>query len=454
MKLYFLVLSTYILLGCIGSFAVLSLVTLFLRKENTVLYVLQSVLTVALQAIAFTVLYLESKSILMLYLFLFTLLFSMIMLFLLPFIYENMSKPLLSDLTMLLSVGLIVLSRLSTDKAIRQYLILLVSVAIGLTVPYIINRFPKLLDCPWLYGTLGMLLIAVVYVGGEVTNGSKLSFKITESIVIQPSEFAKILFLLFLAGALKTDRSLKQVALTAVLAGAYVVLLVLSKDLGSALVFFLGYVFVVFIATSNPFYLLCGIAGGGTAAYLAYTLFRHVRVRVMVWQNPFDYIDSAGWAVTQSLFCLGSGSWFGMGLLKGNPKSIPYVDQDFIFSAICEEFGVLFGITVIIIILCYFITICKLALEQKKRFPAILLTGCAVLYISQVFLTVGGGINLIPLTGITLPFISYGGSSCMSSILLFFMVQGYTVQNRHFDREETEGEEDVKKEEKKARTTS
>lgn len=89
--------------------------------------------------------------------------------------------------------------------------------------------------------------------------------------------------------------------------------------------------------------------GGGAASYLAYLLFDHVRVRVLAWQDPWKYIDSKGYQITQSLFAIGSGSWFGMGLLKGNPTAIPYVEADFIFSSICEELGVIFGMCLILI---------------------------------------------------------------------------------------------------------
>lgn len=150
-------------------------------------------------------------------------------------------------------------------------------------------------------------------------------------ITFQPSEFVKILFLFFLAGALWENVSFQRVLLTAVIAGAHVVVLVVSKDLGSALIFFIGFVFVVFAATKNYLYLAAGMIGGGAASYLAYLLFDHVRVRVLAWQDPWKYIDSKGYQITQSLFAIGSGSWFGMGLLKGNPTAIPYVEADFIF---------------------------------------------------------------------------------------------------------------------------
>lgn len=150
----------------------------------------------------------------------------------------------------------------------------------------------------------------------------------------------------------------------------------------------------------------------------------------MVWRSPWDYIDNEGWAITQSLFAMGSGSWFGMGLLKGNPKSIPYVDQDFIFSAICEELGILYGICLLLITLSCFLISCRIAVQVGDRFYRLIVFGIGIMYLFQIFLTVGGGMNLIPLTGVTLPFLSYGGSSCMTTMIMFFLIQGIYIRLR------------------------
>ena len=217
-------------------------------------------------------------------------------------------------------------------------------------------------------------------------------------------------------------------ALTAVLAGTHVVILVLSKDLGSALIFFVGYVFIVFAASRNYLYLLAGAIGGGGAAWGAYKLFGHVRDRVITWQNPWTYIDKEGFSITQSLFAIGSGSWFGMGLLKGNPKAIPFVEKDFIFSSLCEELGVIFGICVILLSMACFLEMMRMAALIKDRFYQLIVYGIGIMYIFQIFLTIGGGIKLIPLTGVTLPFISYGGSSVMTTMIMFFLIQGIYIR--------------------------
>ena len=341
--------------------------------------------------------------------------------------YPEADKLVINNMCMLLGIGLCIVSRLSFDKAIRQYVIVLVSLIFSLLVPYLLGKIHFFKKITWLYATLGIALLSTVLILGEVTHGSKISFSLG-GITFQPSEFVKILFLFFLAGALWENVSFQRVVLTAIIAGAHVVILVVSKDLGSALIFFVGFVFVVFAATRNYLYLLAGLVGGGAASYLAYQLFDHVRVRVLAWQDPWKYIDNKGYQITQSLFAIGSGSWFGMGLLKGNPTAIPYVEADFIFSSICEELGVIFGICLILICVSSFLEMMRVAVCIHDRFYQLIVYGIGIMYIFQIFLTIGGGTKFIPLTGVTLPFISYGGSSVMTTMIMFFIIQGIYIR--------------------------
>ena len=342
-------------------------------------------------------------------------------------IYENINRLLLNNMCMLLGIGLCMLSRLNFDRAVKQYIIVLASLTVSLAIPYFFTRIRFLKKIVWLYGLLGIAMLSAVLITGEVTHGSKISFSLGD-VTFQPSEFVKILFLFFLAGALWEDVSLKRVLLTAAVAGVHVAVLVLSRDLGSALIFFMGFVFVVFAATKNYWYLLAGMAGGSAAAWGAYFLFDHVRTRVLAWQDPWSYIDNQGYQITQSLFAIGSGGWFGMGLMQGTPKDIPYVDADFIFSALCEELGVIFGICLILVCICFFIMIMEISLCIHDRFYQMIVYGIGIMYIFQIFLTVGGGIKFIPLTGVTLPFVSYGGSSVMTTMIMFFIIQGIYIR--------------------------
>ena len=355
--------------------------------------------------------------------------FLLIALTMLPLIYDSVHKVLLNHTCMLLGIGLCMISRLNQQKAIKQYIIVIISFMICSCIPFLLIKTKIWKKLTWFYGLFGVSILSVVLVFGEFTHGSKISFQIG-GISFQPSEFIKIVFLFFLAGALYECTSFYQVCLTAIVAGLHVIILVLSTDLGSALIFFVGYVLVVFLATGNYLYLMSGILGGGVAAYIAYTLFDHVQIRVMAWLDPWKYIDNQGFQITQSLFSIGCGSWFGMGLFKGNPKAIPYVDADFIFSSICEELGVIAGICIICICLECFVIMMQLSTRISDRFYQIIIYGIAVMYIFQIFLTVGGGVKFIPLTGVTLPFISYGGSSVMTSMIMFFIIQGIYIRSQ------------------------
>lgn len=443
MKEYISEVSKYGITACVVIYTV-SCFAAFLsgREKKQGVYIFQCIFIFLTQVLCFVNLTLVSGDMEYVFFYVFVQVFLLAAVVMVPMIYENINRILLNNMCMLLGIGLCVISRLSFQKAVKQYIIALVSLTVSLLIPYLLCRIRFLKKLTWAYGLVGAGLLSIVLILGEVTHGSKISFTIFENITFQPSEFVKIIFIFFLAGALWEKRSFDRVALTAVLAGIHVIILVLSKDLGSALIFFVGYVFMVFAATGNWLYLLAGAVGGGGAAYGAYLLFDHVQVRVVAWRDPWAHLVDESWAITQSLFAMGSGSWFGMGLLKGNPKSIPYVDQDFIFSAICEELGVIFGICVILITLSCFLNICKIASEVKDRFYQLTVYGIGIMYIFQIFLTVGGGMNLIPLTGVTLPFLSYGGSSCMTTMIMFFIIQGIYIRmqqeggKRHVKRTE------------------
>ena len=166
-----------------------------------------------------------------------------------------------------------------------------------------------------------------------------------------------------------------------------VLILVASKDLGSALIFFIVYVMMVFIATGQWVYLLLGVAGGSAAAVAAYQLFSHVQVRVQAWRDPFSCIDAAGFQITQSLFGISSGGWFGLGLFRGNPTAIPLVEADFVFSAVAEELGIVFSMCLILICLSCFIMFMNIAIKLQNEFYRLIAFGLGITYIFQVFLT-------------------------------------------------------------------
>lgn len=429
MQEYIIELSRYFIAIIMVVYTVSCFYALFYGegRKHIWVYRLQNMLMFLVQGLGFLDLLLISEDIQYIFFFAFIQIFLFAAIMLVPMIYETANKLLLNNMCMLLGIGLCMVARLSFQKAIKQYAIALVSFVLSLFIPYLLGKIRVFKKFTWVYALLGIALLSVVLILGETNLGSKLSFSLG-GITFQPSEFVKILFLFFLAGALWEDTSFLRILLTAVVAGVHVIVLVASRDLGSALIFFVGFVMVVFIASRNYLYLLAGVLGGGAASFAAYLLFDHVKTRVLAWRDPWRYIDAQGFQITQSLFAIGSGSWFGMGLLKGNPKAIPFVDADFIFSSICEEFGVIFGICLILICVNCFLVMMKVAGRICDRFYQIIVYGIGIVYIFQIFLTIGGGIKFIPLTGVTLPFISYGGSSIMTTMIMFFIIQGIYIR--------------------------
>ena len=352
------------------------------------------------------------------------LMFATVMLF--RMVYPKGTRLIVNNMCLLLSIGFVILTRLSFEKAIKQFFIVTISIVAGMLIPYFIHKLKFLKNLPWIYAALGIVALGIVLVLGAVTYGSKISYSIA-GVTFQPSEFVKIVFVFFLASALHESHDLPRVILTSVLAGIHVLILVASRDLGSALIFFIVYVMMVFIATGRWIYLLLGCAGGSGAAVLAYRFFSHVQVRVQAWKDPFSCIDDAGYQITQSLFAISSGGWFGLGLFRGTPASIPFVEADFVFSAVAEELGILFSMCMILVCISCFIMFMDISVRLQDRFYRLIAFGLGVTYIFQVFLTVGGGTKFIPMTGVTLPFISYGGSSVLTTLVMFFIIEGLFI---------------------------
>ena len=354
------------------------------------------------------------------------------------FFYKKISRLLLNNICMLLGTGFIILTRLNPDRAMRQFLIVVVSAVVTWIIPFIIDRVWQLVKLAWLYGILGVLILAFVCVAGNTSFGAQLSLTVG-GISVQPSEFVKISFVFFAAARLYRSTKFKDVVITTVIAALHVVILVLSRDLGSALIFFITYLFMLFVATSNWLYLGAGVMSGSAAAAAAYNLFSHVRRRVEAWRDPWADIDDKGYQVTQGLFAMGTGGWFGLGLYQGMPQKIPVVDKDFVFAAISEELGVIYALCLLFICVGCFMQFMIIAVKMQAMFYKLIAFGLGIMYITQVFLTVGGVVKFIPSTGVTLPFVSYGGSSVLATFVLFNIIQGLYILKRTEEEEYEEG---------------
>ena len=424
-------------------YSILAIICVTPRKKKVLSFCtsFQSILMILILFVSFLKLTFISGNDLYLYLFAFITLFLFFMITLVTIIYDTSDRILLNNMCLLSGLGLTIISRLSFARAFRQYIITMISFAICLVIPFLIYRFRHLRQLIWVYAITGLFALSLVLLAGSKTNGAYIRFAI-KGITFQPSEFVKILYLFFIAALLYKNNSFKWVVISALIAGAHVIILVLSRDLGSALIFFVTYIFIVVMSTHNYWYLLAGVVGLILASIVSYNLFDHIKVRVTAFVDPWTYIDDKGYQITQSLFAISSGGWFGTGLMQGRPWDIPFVDQDLIFSAVCEEFGVLFAICLLIICLCCFCRMMNFASRIGDKFYQTVVYGIAVMYIFQVFLTVGGSIKFIPLTGLTLPLISYGGSSVMVTYIMFFIVQGIVIKSRNYELRMTEKKTD------------
>lgn len=354
-------------------------------------------------------------------------------------LYPMANRLIINNMCMLLTIGLIILTRLSYAKAMRQFVIVMLSFAVTLIVPFLISRVTFFEKFKWFYVGVGIGALGIVLIFSTVTYGSKLSISIA-SYTFQPSELVKIIFVFGIASILASGKEFKDIIISSAIAMIHVLILVASKDLGSAVIFFVVYICMLFVATRNYLYFFGGIIMAGVGSVIGYRMFSHVRVRVLAFTDPFGHIEDAGFQIAQSLFAIGTGGWVGSGLGQGAPDTIPVVAADFIFSAICEEFGVIFGMCLILICLSCFIMFMNISMRFKDKFFRLVALGLAVSYGFQVLLTIGGVIKFIPLTGVTLPLVSYGGTSVAVTFCVFAVIQGmYIYKGRDVERAKTKG---------------
>ena len=394
------------------------------ESERHGIYVRQNAAMVLINLIAFTVLYLgmEDNSRLPV-VFLIGQLTTVCVIVFYSIAYKGANRLIVNNMCMLLTVSFIILIRLSYDKALKQIMIAVGSLILTSVIPYILMKFKNLRRFYYLFAALGVGMLLVVLVFSTAVHGSKLSISIG-GVTFQPSEFVKLSFVFAVAGMLAKAEKLLDIFITALVAGAHIIILVLSRDLGSALIYFVVYITMLFIATGRYIYLLGGVAAGVFAAGLGYKLFSHVRVRVEGFRDPIGTIDSAGYQISQALFAIGTGGFFGMGLLQGAPEKTPVAASDFIFAAVCEELGVLFGICLILVCVSIFVMFMNISMKFTDLFYKLVAVGLSMTYGVQVLLNIGGVTKFIPLTGVTLPLVSYGGNSIMVSVTMFSIIQG------------------------------
>ena len=278
---------------------------------------------------------------------------------------------------------------------------------------------------------LCVLALCSPWVFGAWQNGARNWIRIggESGLSIQPSEFIKPFLILILAAGLSNRPRFRRCIPMIAFAGVCCGILLVQRDLGAVLLYFLTTVILYYAATSNALITLSGLGCGAAAAVAAYHAFPYVQKRIAMWQNPWSDPLDAGHQIVQALIAIGSGGLFGMGLGLGMPRNIPLYHSDFIFAAIAEEFGLVFSILLLLIYVIIILRGLIVAMNARTSFHSLAAFGIVVMLGLQTMLIVGGNTKLLPLTGVTLPLISSGGSSLVSTFLSFGILLGISSMN-------------------------
>ena len=243
---------------------------------------------------------------------------------------------------------------------------------------------------------------------------------------LQPSEMVKLALLLILSYFMSHRRLIPWLAFCLYCLGV----LMLQKDLGTALIYYFTALFMYYAYTGNLLMTGVGLLGAAGASVLGYQMFAHVKKRVAIWQNPWMYYETSGYQIVQMLMAIASGGLFGVGLGLGAPRVIPVYFTDCIFAVICEQFGIIFGVLVLVMYVILILRGSSIAVSARHSFHGLLAMGATSMLGIQTFVIIGGVLKLIPQTGVTMPFVSYGGTSMVSCMGLIGLLQGVASVNQ------------------------
>lgn len=333
---------------------------------------------------------------------------------------------------MLITIGVLQLCRINMDYGMRQ----IMWVAIGgaaFFAAYVVYYNIRFWDKLWyVYAVLGIVLFSATILFGVTVKGAR-NWLTIGGLTFQPSEITKILFIMMLAcyysGSWKKPLlKLSPKWTSCILTYVFIGFLVLQRDWGTILVMFSIYIFMIYVYEKKYSFLFLNTGTAAIIAVLGYKFLYHIQVRVSVWLNPWEDISNKGYQITQSLFAIASGNYFGRGLGNGSPNYIPEVHSDFIFAAVCEEMGVFGGAAIIILFFLIAYRCFKIAIVASDPFDKALCLGLTLMFAVQTFIIVGGVIKMIPLTGITLPFVSYGGTSIVVNLLSLGIIQAISAK--------------------------
>lgn len=388
-----------------------------------------------IHGLSYMILYLRIKDKKILIFYMIQLLVAIFYMIIYHVIYREASRLLTNNCTFLLLIGYTMITRLDFDLATRQFMLATIGLLVTALMPAILLRTKNLKNHGVWFGVGGLFLLITVFIPGLGYSiyGSRNWIRIG-SLSLQPMEFVKIIFVFFVASMLYKVNTFGDLVVNAIISAAFMGILVLEKDLGAAVIFYVTYVCMVYLATSRISLFIGGISLGVGAVMGMYALFKdsffaHVATRVAAWKDPFMYIDTGGYQVSQSLFALGTGGFTGSGLMRGQADTIPVSESDFIFSAMCEEMGVLFGLALILVFLSIFISFINISMKCRNPFYKYVSYGFATIFIIQALLNIGGVTKFIPSTGVTLPLVSYGVSSVISTLIMFAVMQTICIIN-------------------------
>ena len=346
----------------------------------------------------------------------------------------------------LASVGVVEIARLKPSLLVRQLQWLCIAMIVLILVVRFWDRIRRMLDYPYLLGVGCVLLLGLPLIFGTEIGGSR-NWLVLGPISVQPSEFGKILIIFFLGAYLSDHRRvltlpshrflflqlppLRFIAPLICIWGLAVLMFVVEKDLGSALLFFGMAVLMTYMATGSKSYVFLAMAFMSVAATASYAMFGHVRVRFEIWLDPWKDPNGMAYQVVQSLFAIGTGGIWGTGFGFGHPGFIPEVHTDFVFSAIAEEMGLVASLMLIACYILLFWRGIKASLACRGEKEMLVAAGCSALLLMQAFIIIAGVTKFLPLTGITLPFISYGGSSMVSGFILLGILLSLSKEQEH-----------------------
>ncbi len=328
----------------------------------------------------------------------------------------------------LCGVGVVVLYTVSPARGARQAVFYALGLAVMLVMSEIVFHVHHFRGLTLLGMVLGIGALVLPLAFGEWNNGAKNWVQVPLFGSFQPSEIVKLSVVLALAYFFSAHRTVWQMMPALVFAAACLLLLMMQRDLGTALIYYLTTLVLFYVACGNVPLTVVGLGGGVGAAVLGYQMFAHVKVRVAMWRNPWSDPTDKGYQIIQALLAIGSGGLFGVGLGQGTPEKIPAYYNDFIFAVICEQLGQVFGVLLLAVYVLLILRGVTVVARARRSFEMLL--GCGVLAMLgiQTFMIVAGVIKMIPLTGVTMPFLSYGGSSLLSCMAMIGILHGASAR--------------------------